>query len=288
MKEKTLQRNLSQIYLTAVPVLTLVIGLGVGYSSYKIYLPIWIINVFLMTGASLVLGRQAIRSNDTEKKTLVACALFFIIPMMLVSMFSGLGPPPFGRPAEWVASANEQRVRYYFLFAVGILNGFAFAILKEKLKKTGGNFYSLLGSVAVQIAIPIFLINMTFWGFYLAELYRSMAESSTTKTPDWVLPLATQFYYTNMIVAALVYVATAAFAAALKKAGWFRPVACNIYIIISGVFFLLDILPPSLPEPFATLSYIVSIPAVPFFMPYFMGVHLLKGSANGMLWRSTQ
>jgi len=48
MKEKILQRNLSQIYLTAVPVLTTVFGLGVGYISYKIYVPIWIINVLLM------------------------------------------------------------------------------------------------------------------------------------------------------------------------------------------------------------------------------------------------
>ena len=103
-----------------------------------------------------------------------------------------------------------------------------------------------------------------------------MAESAIKKTPDWVLPLATQFYFINMIVAALAYIATAAFAVSLKKAGWFRPMACNIYIIISLVFLLLDILPPSFPEPFATLSYIVSIPAFPFFMPYFMGVNLLS------------
>src|SRR6478736_4543692 len=134
MKEKILQRNLSQIYLTAVPVLTTVFGLGVGYISYKIYVPIWIINVLLMIWASWILGRQAIRTNDIEKKTLVACALFFIIPTMLVSMFFGLGAPPFGNPAQWVASANEQRVRYFYLFAVGICMGLAFAILREKLK----------------------------------------------------------------------------------------------------------------------------------------------------------
>jgi hypothetical protein len=283
MKEKILQRNLSQIYLTAVPVLTLVFGLGIGYISYKIYLPIWLVNVFLMILASWVLGRQAMRTNDKEKKTLVACAMFFIIPTMLVSMFFGLGPPPFGNPAEWVASANEQRVRYYFLFAVGICVAFGFAILREKLKRAGENFYSVLGFVAIQIAIPIFMINITFWGFYLGELYRSMTESGIKKTPDWVLPMAIQFHFVNMLAAALAYVATAAFAASLKKAGWFKPVACNIYIIVSLVFFLLDILPPSLPEPFATLSYIVSIPAIPFFMPYFMGVHLLKYSANGTL-----
>src|SRR5271170_1603913 len=98
MKEKILQRNLSQIYFTAVPVLTVVFGLGVGYINYKIYLPIWLINVFLLIMASWVLGRHAFRTNNKDKKTLVVCALFFIIPIMLVSMFVGLGAPPFGNP----------------------------------------------------------------------------------------------------------------------------------------------------------------------------------------------
>jgi hypothetical protein len=83
-----------------------------------------------------------------------------------------------------------------------------------------------------------------------------------------------------MIVAALAYVATAAFAAALKKTGWFKPIACNIYILLSLLFFLLDVLPPSFPEPFATLNLIVSIPAIPFLMPYFIGVNLLKQAGN--------
>jgi len=78
------------------------------------------------------------------------------------------------------------------------------------------------------------------------------------------------------MVAALVYLATAAFAMALKKAGWFKPGACHIYILISLVFFVLDVLPPTLPEPFATLNFVVSIPAVPFMVPYFIGINLLR------------
>jgi hypothetical protein len=280
MQEKNLKRDVSKIYLTLVPILTVAFGLGVGYISYKIYLPIWIVNVFLMIVAISILGGDVIRSNDVEKKQLIAGTIFLIIPTMLTSMFFGLGAPPFGNPTVWVASATEQRVRYYFLLAVGVCIAFGFAILRDKLKKTEGNFYSLLGSVSIQIAIPIFLINMTFWGFYLAEIYRNMAISAVEKTPEWVFPLAKQFYFINMIVAALAYVATAAFAASLKKAGWFKPVASNIYIAISLLFFLLDILPASFPEPFATLNYVVSIPAVPFFMPYFIGVNLLRRTGN--------
>ena len=276
MQSKLSKRKLSQLYLTLVPILTVVFGLGVGYVSYKIYLPIWLINVFLMIIATWVLGGYVIKTGDEEKKHIAACALFFIVPTMLSSMFAGLGAPPYEQPKVWVSSATEQLTRYYFLLAMGVLIAFGYAILRDKLKRTPGNFYALLCFVAIQIAIPIFLIDMSFWGFYLTKLYRIMAASSIEKTPEWVLPLRNQFFYINMLVAALVYIATAAFAMSLKKAGWFKPVACHIYILISLVFFLLDVLPPTSPEPFATLNFVVSIPAIPFMLPYFIGINLLR------------
>ncbi|WP_157543850.1 hypothetical protein [Mucilaginibacter paludis] len=281
MPSKLFKRNLSQLYLTLVPILTIVFGLGIGYVSYKIYLPIWLVNVVLMIIAMWVLGAFVIKTNDVEKKHIAACALFFIIPTMLSSMFAGLGAPPYESPKLWVASANEQLTRYYFLLAMGLLIAFGYAILREKLKNTPGNFYALLGFIAIQIAIPIYLIDMSFWGFYLTKLYRIMAASAIEKTPEWVLPLRNQFFYINMMVAALVYIATTAFVLSLKKAGWFKPAACHIYIGISLVFFLFDVLPPTLPEPFGTLNFVVSIPAVPFMLPYFIGVNLLRKVGNG-------
>ena len=188
MQSKLSKRKLSQLYLTLVPILTVVFGLGVGYVSYKIYLPIWLINVFLMIIATWVLGGYVIKTGDEEKKHIAACALFFIVPTMLSSMFAGLGAPPYEQPKVWVSSATEQLTRYYFLLAMGVLIAFGYAILRDKLKRTPGNFYALLGFVAIQIAIPIFLIDMSFWGFYLTKLYRIMAASSIEKTPEWVLP----------------------------------------------------------------------------------------------------
>jgi hypothetical protein len=112
-----------------------VFGLGVGYISYKIYLPIWIINVCLMVIAAWILGAHIIRTHDVEKKNLVACASFLIIPWILISMFFGLGAPPFGKPSEWVTSATEQQVRYFFLLIAGVFIAFGFAVLGEKIKK---------------------------------------------------------------------------------------------------------------------------------------------------------
>lgn len=276
MRSNSLKRKLAQLYLTLVPVLTIVLGLGVGYVSYHIYLPVWLVNVVLMLVASWVLGGHVIKTKDREKNQWVACALFFIAPTLLSSMFAGLGAPPYESPKAWVASANEQLIRYYFLLAMGVLIAFGYAVLREKLKNTPGNFYASLGFTAIQIAIPLFLIDMSFWGFYLTKLNRMIVASSRSATPEWLLPLRNQFFYINMIVAALVYLGTAGFALALKRAGWFKQRACQVYLAISLVFFVLDVLPPTLPEPFATLNFIVSIPAVPFMLPYFMGVNLLR------------
>jgi len=135
MKVTDLKKTLSQIYLTLVPILTVILGLSVGYISYKIYLPIWLANIIFMTLSMWTLGGYILRTNDIEKKHIVACAAFFIIPTMLTSMFFGLGAPPYESPKLWVNSITEQSARYYFLIVAGLSISFGFAILRQKLKK---------------------------------------------------------------------------------------------------------------------------------------------------------
>jgi hypothetical protein len=279
MQPKLSKRNISHIYLTLVPFLTAILAFGIGHISYKIYLPIWIIHACLMVIAAWVLGAHFIRSHDVEKKHLVVIASFLIVPWIFFSIFFGMGPPP-SKPAEWVATAAEQQVRYSFLLIGGVLITFGFAILREKLKKAGENFYSLLGLIAIMIAIPLFIINMTFWGSFLVESFRIFVASASEKMPEWYLPIRNQFGFISVVEVALTYLATAAFAASLKTAGWFRKTACRIYIIISLLGFLFIVLSPFSPEPIATAGFAVSIPAVPFIMPYLIGINLLRRAGN--------
>jgi len=144
----------------------------------------------------------------------------------------------------------------------------------------GEDFFSLIGDTLIKIAIPIFLVNITFWGLYLTRLYQLMLASNIEKNPEWVTPMRSQFYYIDIIVCALIYLGTAAYAIALRRTGMFTKNACNSYFALSLLFFLFDILPPSLPEPFSTLNFIVSIPAVPFYFPYFIGINLLRRVGN--------
>ena len=91
-------------------------------------------------------------------------------------------------------------------------------------------------------------------------------------------PISGQFQLIRMVEVALTYLATASFAASLKSAGWLKKTPSRIYIIISGVCLFIALLPVS--EPFTTAVYAVSIPAVPFFIPYLIGITLMRKAGN--------
>ncbi|PSL46273.1 hypothetical protein CLV51_103250 [Chitinophaga niastensis] len=285
MSSKLTKQHISRIYLPLAPFLGAILaivatqGFGMKHIDAKIYLPVWIIQSCLMAIAAWILGAHNIRSNDAEKKHLAAIAMFMIVPWIFISIFAGFGPPP-DTAAGWAATAAIQQIRYAILILAGVLITFGFALLREKLKNTGENFYSLLGFTAIMIAIPLFIIDMTYWGSNLVESYKIFAVSPSVKRPDWFLAVRPQYGIISLVEVALIYLATAAFAVSLKITGWLRPNICHIYIMLSIVGFVLDILQSSCPEPFATAGFVVSIPAVPFIMPYLMGINLLRRTEN--------
>lgn len=241
MKPKLLNRNIAHIYLSLVPFIAAFLGFGVGHTSYKIYLPVWVTNVILMVTAAWTLGLHVSKNKDEEKKQLAKCAFFLIVPWILVSMFAGLGPPP-ETATGWVESATEQQVRYFMLIIAGVFIAFGFWVLRDNLNKSGENFYSRLGSVAIIIAIPLFIINMIFWGFFLTESFRILVASGSEKLPEWFAPIRKQFGLMSVVEVALTYLATASFAASLKLTGYFGRTPSRIYIIISLLAFFIIVL----------------------------------------------
>jgi hypothetical protein len=170
----------------------------------------------------------------------------------------------------------EQQIRYYILILGGVVAALGVCLLTDRLKKAGEGTYSQLGFVAFLIAIPLFVLNMAFWGCYLVEAFKTFAGLPPGQRPEWYVPTRELFYGISLVEVVLIYLATAAFAASLKTVGIFQPAVCRIYILLSFLGVVLAVLPPSFPEPFATASYFVCIPAIPFVMPYLMGVNLLR------------
>lgn len=157
---KPSSQKISRIYLLLVPVLVTAFGFGIGKISYTYYLPIWLFNVVLMVLACWTLGLYIIKTKNKNAQ-LASGAFFIVVPWIFVSMFFGLGPPP-ETAAGWAATATEQQVRYSMLVTAGIFIALGFAFLKEKLKEAGENYYSLLGFIAIIIAIPLFILDMLF------------------------------------------------------------------------------------------------------------------------------
>ncbi len=275
---KLSDRKTSRAYLILVPLLAAAFGFGFGKINYTLYLPIWIINVFLMLIASWKLGLHVINSK-TEKTHLAAGAFFLIVPWILVSMFFGLGPPP-ETATSWAETATEQQVRYSMLTVAGIFIFFGFTLLKEKLKDEGEKYYSLLGFVAIIIAIPLFILDMLFWGFSLTESFKILVSSNTEKLPEWFKPLRSLFGMISVVEVALTYLAITFFVVSMNRVGWLSKTSSKIYTLISLLAFALIVLSAFLPEPFVAAGFAVSIPAIPFLMPYFIGVNLLRRTGD--------
>jgi hypothetical protein len=162
--------------------------------------------------------------------------------------------------------------RYFYYFWI-------FGI-ERKIKNSEGNFYSIAGNTAILVAIPLFIINMLFWGFFLTESFTLLVTSGSEKMPEWFTPVRKLFGLISVTEVALTYFATAAFAVAFKKSGFLGKSAAIIYIIISGLAFCSIILSACCPKSFNTAGYAVSIPAIPFIMPYFLGVNVLRRLGN--------
>jgi hypothetical protein len=278
MNQSQFKRNASRIYLFIVPFLAAILGFGIGKTNYTFYLPIWIINVCLMGMAAWILGLHIINKKN-EKKNLAVGAFFLIVPWILVSMFFGLGPPP-DTAAGWVDTATEQQVRYSMLTVAGIFIAFGFTLLRDKLKSDGENFFSLMGFIAVIIAVPLFIIDMLFWGFSLTESFKILVSTNTEKLPEWFKPIRALFGMISVVEVALTYLAVILFAISMNLAGWLSKISSGIYIIISLLAFLIILLSAFLPEPFITAGFALSIPAIPFIMPYLIGINLLRRAGD--------
>ena len=277
----TRTQKLALVYLYLVPPIAAAIGFGIAPIRHQLYIPIWAVHVCLMLiAASLLIssGRNELRILD---KVRVGAAFLIIIPWLLFSIFAGMGPPP-GTMDGWVASATEQQVRYSLLIAGGLSAFFGFALLKTELQAMGENVYASLGLTSLGLALPLFILNMAYWGYYLPEAFRIFVHLPTGKRPDWYVPLKSIFYVISCLEVALTYLSSIFFARAMRKTGMLSKRSLRCYAIFGTIGLLLVFVPPSWPEPLSIASYLVAVPAIPFIMPYFMGVRLLHFFENSV------
>jgi hypothetical protein len=271
-------RSLSYYYLSLLPFGGALLGFTVAPVRPAVYVPLWGLNAILMVGAAWSLGGHRLRwEDDPQRRATVLAAVLLAAPWLLLSLLFGMGPPP-GTAQEYAAAASEQQLRYALLVVSGLLVLGGFALLRAQLKASGENLYSLLGQTALSVAVPLFILNMLYWHSYLVEAFQSF--SAAESRPAWYGPLRSLFGAISTVEVALTYLATAAFAASLRVAGWFSPTASRLYGFFGLLGAVLATLPASMLGPVATAGFIVSVPAIPLIMPYLIGIHLLRRIGN--------
>ncbi|MBO9657723.1 MAG: hypothetical protein J7527_02770 [Chitinophagaceae bacterium] len=208
-------------------------------------------------------------------------AMFFIFPWMLFSIFGGMGPPP-ETAALWALLANEQMVRYTFLIAGGISMGIGFHYLRIRLADTQGSKYAYLANILMKIAIPLFVLNMAYWGYFLTSIFIKYPAGNANAKPAWLIPLGEVFTIIRMTEVALFYFATAALSSALRLTGHLSKPASFLYILFSCLGALFNLLPGTLSGPLAVANYLSYIPAFTLLMPYLIAINLLYKSGNNI------
>ena len=153
-----------------------------------------------------------------------------------------------------------------------------FVVLREALSEAGECLYATLGFAAIMLSGPLYLIFDTF-GFGAA-----FGKEHAGEVPAAIVSLGDTIGLVLFVAGFLTYLATAAFAASLGRVQWLGRGATRAFMIVNGVALLFLVIrgvhfpdPKSLSAPwYASPGFVVGIPAVPFIMPFLLGVVLLR------------
>jgi hypothetical protein len=266
-------RQWSYAYLLAVPVLVTAMAFIVGHVHYSLYLPFWLLNAGLMILAT----RRLAQPHD---RSLRMAAWLFVVPWMLIAVFGGMGPPP-ETAIGWAALAGEQVARYTILIISGLLTCLGFFRLNLIFAHSPGSTFSRTGRWMMGIALPLFVLNMAYWGYFQTHMFVASTLPGAVK-PAWLKPLSDVFTVIRMIEVALIYLATAAFALAFRRIGWLSKAGSRAYILLACLGAILNLLPETVAGPLAIANYLSYIPAFTLLMPYLIAVNLLHKPANSL------
>lgn len=270
------KRSLSFFVLYAALILiTVTFGLRVPYVQNN-YHALAVIQFAVICLAAWRVGAWAIRNEGDDRRRLAVAGALLVTPWALFSFLAG-----FGRPDQ--ANHAENLLRYEVLFLSAIAIGCGMVVLREALSAAGESFYSVIGSSAIMIATPLYLV----WAAILIEAHHARLAGSAdvlAGIPSLVEMSDVLLFFGGL----LSYVATAAFAAALQRAQWLGRPAGGVFVTLS-FFALLCLVIRGLqfPDPkvvfmhwYTIPGYVAGIPAVPWSMPFLLGAVLLKRAGD--------
>jgi len=259
-----------QIILWLLPFVPLT-SLAYHYDGLKMYMIAGAIQAVLMAIAAWTLGLGAARRGMAHQSALGAGAALLVASGAIISLGWNMGPPPAGD--QFLATRLDQQFRYTALLIGAIVALGGLTVLRSSLEQAGDSVWSSLGHTTLLISTLLFaVVNAALQiGF---EAVRQ--ESSTGREPNWVEPFRNYFVYLTIFWAVLAYLGTAFYAASLRKVGWMSNRVAWVFIGASAAAVVLVPFFPLAPGPLGMPGFVLCIPAVPYFMTYWMGVNLAR------------
>jgi len=270
-------RRVSHIFLCFVPFLSIALGAVRALRVPGVYQAVGVAHFVAIVIAVWILSAGAIRSDVQSRRLPGLAGILLITPFALVALlWVGLGPP-------WQANAAENQMRYLILIVMATAIAGGFVVLREALSEAGERFYATLGFAAVMLSGPLYLIWNTF------AFGAAFGKEHAGAVPPVIISLGDVFDLLLFVAGFLTYLATVAFAASLGRVQWLGRGATRAYMIVNGIALLFLLVrglqfpdPRALSTPwYLNIGFVVGIPAVPFIMPFLLGVVLLRRAGEG-------
>jgi len=223
-----------------------------------------------------VLGARVLKGGAPDRQRLVVAGGLLVAPFALIALlWVGLGTP-------WDATPTENRLRYVVLLAGSIAVASAFIVLKEALTEAGERLYSTLGFATNLFAGAVYLV----WLCMQIGVFDMKVRDG--QVPPMIISLSNMLDILLFVGCVLTYITTAGFAASMGRVRWLGRGATRAYVVASVVAVVfIAVRGLSFPDPTADATpwylrpgFIAGIPAVPWIMPFLLGVVLLRRAGD--------
>ena len=282
MQKASILQRVSQVFLWLLPIEFPLFSIsgsplrGLLYQPGNL-IPLFIfaaIHVVLMCGAVWTIVGEPLRNKSDEQRHLLVAAVFLLAAWTSIEILIPMGPPIQGQ--TYFDFPLDPYLRHTVLVVASLLAFGGFAILTAALLKVGVRVLSMLGFAGMIIFTVHHIAEQALAASGLARLLYT----SSAITPDFQHGINNFLFVTSAFSLICGYMATGLYAVALPKLG-LGNVKARVFAGISffAVASLLVVGIASVVNNSRAFNPF-GIPAIPFLLPYFMGVTLLQRAGH--------
>jgi hypothetical protein len=262
-------RRISYVFLCVVPFLNFAV---VGARALRPYWFVGFVYCAAMIFAAWNLGGRAARTGTERERRIGLCGGLLILSTVVVALlWVGLAPP-------FQATAVENRMRYMVLALGSITMTAGYLMLQSVVRELGEDLLSTMAASFAILAGAAYLV----WNCHALGVCVILAR--TGRIPTEVTTMSEVLDSLLFAACVLTYLATLTFVFSMGRVGLLGHRGKIGFAVANMILLaLLLVRGLSFPDPralstpwYLNLGFIAGIPAVPWIMPYLLGVMLLR------------